>query len=134
MPRTAQVKSTKFSNRRYAHPFFVPTPIADRQPVDGARRMTDWSKKQLGPLPPIRNNGVMNLMDIIGSEGTAEIEQVGQIRFHTLGDSGVNHAEEAEQISDEMATDFRVDAGGLNPAFFPPRRRNLWSWQARPLW
>lgn len=46
-----------------------------------------------------------------------EIEQLSEIRFHALGDSGVNHAEEAEQIAEEMAVDYKAGAGALNPAF-----------------
>jgi hypothetical protein len=36
-----------------------------------------------------------------------------RVRF----DGGVGNAHEAQQIGDEMATDFKVGAGGLNPAF-----------------
>ena len=46
-----------------------------------------------------------------------EIEDLGEIRFHSLGDSGVNHAVEAEQVADEMALDFQAGAGALNLLF-----------------
>ena len=45
-----------------------------------------------------------------------EIEQIGGIRFHALGDSGVGHADEAEKVAADMATDYKVSAGALNPA------------------
>src|SRR5579864_7414302 len=88
--------STSYSRARYAHPFFLPAPPASRQPIQGATQMTEWSKKQLGPVPPVKGNGVMALSDIIGADGVNEIQQLGELRFHALGDSGVNHAVDAE--------------------------------------
>ena len=109
--------STLYSKRRYAHPFYLPTPHADRQPINGHTRMTDWSKAQLGPIPAVTKNAAMTLDDLIGGDGVKEIEQVGELRFHSLGDSGVGQAQEAETIAEEMATDYKPGAGGLNPAF-----------------
>jgi len=109
--------STAYSRARYAHPFYLPAAPDARQPINGDTRMTQWSKKQLGLVPPVTGDGVMDLSDIIGSEGVAESERLGEIRFHALGDSGVNHAEEAEKIAQEMAVDFTAGAGPLNPAF-----------------
>jgi len=85
--------STSYSRQRYAHPFFLPAEPAARQPTSsGHTRMTQWSKEQLGPVPAVKGNGVIDLADVIGSDGVAEVEQLGEIRFHALGDSGVNHA------------------------------------------
>jgi calcineurin-like phosphoesterase family protein len=109
--------STLYSKARYAHPFFLPAPPEDRQPFHGLTRMSDWIKQQLGPIPPITHGGTFNLADVIGAAGVREIEDLGEIRFHALGDSGVDTAQEAQQIADEMATDFIAGAGGLNPAF-----------------
>jgi hypothetical protein len=109
--------STSYSHARYAHPFFLPVPHTARQPIKGHTRITDWSKGQLGPIPPVVNNGIMGLADVIGADGVREIEQLGEIRFHALGDSGVGHADEAEKVAEEMATDYKADAGALNPAF-----------------
>jgi len=109
--------STSYSKKRYAHPFYLPTPAKERQPIDGQTRMTDWSKLQLGPIPPVLRQGKMQLSDIIGAEGVKEIEDLGEIRLHALGDSGVGEAHAAQQVADEMATDFKPEAGGLNPAF-----------------
>jgi hypothetical protein len=114
---TQNLTSTKYSRQRFAHPFFLPVPPAARQPLNGQTRITDWSKKQLGPLPPLKDNGVMTLTDVIGADGVKEIEQVGELRFHSLGDSGVGQAKEAEAIADEMATDYNPGSGGMNPAF-----------------
>jgi hypothetical protein len=109
--------STSYSAARYAHPYFVNAEAADRQPFNGHTRLTDWSKLQLGPIPPAVRGGVMNLSGAIGTDGVKEIEQLGEIRFHALGDSGTGNAHEAEQVSDEMATDYKAGAGALNPAF-----------------
>lgn len=79
--------------------------------------MTDWSKQHLGPIPAVLRNGRMDLSEVIGADGVTEIEGVGEIRFHALGDSGEGMAHQAEQVSDEMATDYRAGASGLNPAF-----------------
>ncbi len=114
---TANYASTSYSKARYAHPFFLPAPPGQRQPINGNTSMTDWSKQQLGPIPPVARGGNLDLSEVIGAQGVKEIEDLGEIRFHALGDSGVGNAHEAQQISDEMATDFKVGAGGLNPAF-----------------
>jgi Calcineurin-like phosphoesterase len=115
--QTKLLTSTAYSRQRYAHPFFLPAPQTARQPINGQTRMTDWSKLQLGLIPPVKNNGLMTLDDVIGADGTKEIEQAGEIRFHALGDTGVGNAQEAENVSEEMATDFKAGAGGMNPAF-----------------
>ena len=103
---------------RYAFPFYESTPSGTGAPTAVAdRRINDWKKAQLGPTPAPRNNGAIDLAEIIGPEGVSEIEDLGEIRFHALGDSGVGHADEAEQVAEEMATDFKPGAGALNPAF-----------------
>ena len=102
---------------RFAHPFYTSTPPSDRQRVNSLRRMTDWSRQQLGPIPPIDRDVLMTLADVIGDAGVAEIEAVGQFRFHALGDSGVGNAHEAGQISDEMAGDYTPTGGGLKGRF-----------------
>ena len=107
-----------YPGARYAFPFYELTPSEAGAPTAVAdRRINDWKKAQLGPTPARRNNGAIDLAEIIGPEGVSEIEDLGEIRFHALGDSGVNHAYEAEQVAEEMATDFKPSAGALNPAF-----------------
>ena len=117
MPVADRHASTAYSAQRYAHPFFVTTPPAARQPFNGHLRMTDWSKLQLGPVYSTAGDQTMKLADIIGKQGSDEIQSLGEIRFHAVGDTGVNHAEQAENVADEMSTDYQAGAGGLNPAF-----------------
>jgi hypothetical protein len=102
---------------RFAHPFFTAAPPSERQAIHGLTRMTDWSRQQLGPVPPVTRGGIMTLAEVIGDAGATEIEATGEFRFHALGDSGVGDAHEAEQVSDEMAGDYTPTGGGLNPAF-----------------
>ena len=102
---------------RFAHPSLVPAAPAMRSPSSSGSRLTDWSKQHLGPIPPVKGNSSIDLVDVIGAEGIQEIKDLGEIRFHALGDSGQGNAHEAEQVSEEMATDYRAGAGGLNPAF-----------------
>jgi hypothetical protein len=109
--------STEYSRERYAHPFFLPAPPSERQPLNGLTKMTDWTKQQLGPMPPVRNGGQMSLSDVIGSLGSKDIEALGEIRFHALGDTGVGHASSAQLVADDMATDFKPGSGAVNPAF-----------------
>jgi hypothetical protein len=116
-PLAQRAGTTAYSAARYAHPFFVAAPPSDRKPFRGHSRITDWSKLQLGPVPKVTGKGLMKLSDLIGPDGVTEIQSLGEIRFHALGDSGVGHAQEAQNVSDDMATDYKPDAGGLNPAF-----------------
>jgi hypothetical protein len=116
-PRATVTPPPQAAARRFAHPFFDSRPPAERPAVNGHRRMSDWSKSQLGPVPKPINGGRFSLADIIGPESVREIETLGELRFHTLGDSGVNHAVDAERVAEYMATDYHPDAGGLNPAF-----------------
>jgi transposase IS116/IS110/IS902 family protein len=105
--------STTYSRQRFAHPFFLPTPHAARQPFKGHTHMTSWSKTQLGPIPPVTKASTLTLDDVIGADGTKEIVQTGELRFHALGDSGVGQAQEAESVSDEMATDYNPSKRGI---------------------
>jgi hypothetical protein len=102
---------------RFAHPFFGQT--GDQQQLVAAAQsgLTNFHLGQLGRIPPAKGDSSMTLANIIGASGTQEIEQLGEIRFHALGDSGVNHATDAELIAEDMTTDFKASAGGLNPAF-----------------
>src|SRR5258708_2690600 len=109
--------STSYSRARYAHPFYLPTQPDAREPFKGASRMTEWSKSQLGLVPPVKGDGIVNLSDIIGADGVGEIEKLGELRFHAVGDCGVGHAEDAETVAEGMATDLKSAAGSVNPAF-----------------
>ena len=108
-----------YSSERYANPFFMPASSAAKAASDGVTQQADWTKQQLGPVPPLKGDGkgIIDLAGVIGAQGVAEIAQLGAIRFHALGDSGSGNAEPAEDVAKDMAADFAAGAGALNPAF-----------------
>jgi hypothetical protein len=117
MAKTSVAAQKPHSVSRFAHPFFGQT--GDQQQLVAAAQtgLTDFHLSQLGRIPKVKGDSSMTLDGIIGASATQEIEQLGEIRFHALGDSGVNHATDAELVAEDMTTDFKASAGGLNPAF-----------------
>jgi Calcineurin-like phosphoesterase len=106
---------------RFAHPFFTSTPVALRAPVPGVgSRMADFIQAHLGPIPAPRSTAPMALADIIGAPGTKEIKDLGTIRFHATGDTGLTSVSGNKQdaVAADMALDFHPGAGGGNPALF----------------
>ena len=105
---------------RYAHPFFTDTPPQGRA-VDertGKKRMADFASAKLGPIPSPLRSPVMDLKDIIGQPGVAEIQTAGAIRFHVVGDTGRPGGDttQQQQVADAMTSDYDPKAGGHNPA------------------
>ena len=118
LPRMA----TKTSLLRYAHPFFTPTPPADRQRITamGGQRMSDFIHSVMGSIPAPLRTPVMDLEEIIGKPGVKEIQDAGEIRFQATGDTGRPQADNKhqEEVSDAMASDFDPADHRRNPAFF----------------
>ncbi|SRR6266566_3814856 len=90
-----KTKATRVSAKRgsqtlrFAHPFFSPTPAAERKVVPGVgTRLLDHIKGNLQPLPAPTRPPVMTLADIIGAQGAQDIERSGSISFHAVGDTG----------------------------------------------
>jgi 3',5'-cyclic AMP phosphodiesterase CpdA len=110
--KTPPTKSN-IAAKRYARPGILVVPPAPPQADD----LTDWKTANLGPIPPVKNKGLINLADVIGANGVSEIESLAEIRFHALGDSGATHGDDAESVAEEMASDFKPGGGALNPAF-----------------
>jgi predicted phosphodiesterase len=106
-------RETPLHAGRYARAGVFGATPAPRLPDD----LADWKKANLGPLGSVNNNGQMTLADVIGTDGVNQIEQLGELRFHALGDSGATHGDDAELVSEEMTTDYKPGAGALNPAF-----------------
>jgi hypothetical protein len=74
---------------RFAHPFFTTQPAAARKPVPGVgTRLLDYIKGNLEPVPAPSRTPLMNLADIIGAQGSQEVQSSGSIRFHAAGDTG----------------------------------------------
>jgi 3',5'-cyclic AMP phosphodiesterase CpdA len=100
---------------RYAHPHAFANSV-----IEKSSGLEDWSKQNLGPVPAPRaaTKGRFSLDDIIGANDVAEINQIGELRFQSLGDSGTAAGiEHAEEVAEEMASDFKAGADALNPAF-----------------
>lgn len=125
MARSRQHRSRTASTAqplRYAHPFYTAIP-PDARPADFSQhgqRMSTWIAQSFGPIPPPTRTAAMELAEIIGSDGVAEIEAEGAIRFHAVGDTGRPdvHNVNQEGVTEQMAADFSPTAGGKNPAFF----------------
>ena len=104
---------------RFAHPFYTNIPAGQRAPVgDIGVRMTDYIKTQLEPIPqPIREPTMM-LSEIIGNAGVAEIERAGMLRFHSVGDTGMETGNSEQMIADIMTADYNISNPASSPAFF----------------
>jgi len=107
---------------RYAHPFFTTTPAAQRATSSktGTKRMSDFAKAHLGPIPAPRGTPVMDLADIIGKQSVDQIQASGAIRFHTTGDTGRASGDSTDQddVAQAMTSDYQAGHDATNPAFF----------------
>src|SRR5262249_14731749 len=71
------------------------------------------------PIPkPKRSPPVMDLSEVIGSVQVREIEQNGQIVFHTAGDTGAGQHQDLGQVVEIMAMDFQRHNPADHPQFF----------------
>jgi hypothetical protein len=114
-------KSTKrgIAPLRFAHPFFTTQPIAARKPVPGVgSQLLDHIQGNLQPIPAPKRTPVMTLADIIGAQGSQEIEASGTLRFHSVGDTGKSANSPQGDVADAMTKDFNVSKPQASPAFF----------------
>jgi Calcineurin-like phosphoesterase len=105
---------------RYAHPHAF-TNSTTGGAIEVASGLANWSQQNLGPVyaPRDGGNGVFTLASVIGDQAVSEISGVGELRFQSLGDSGAaSGIEKAEEVAEEMASDFKPGSDALNPAFF----------------
>jgi hypothetical protein len=104
---------------RFAHPFFTTQPAAARKPVPGVgTRLLDYIKGNLEPVPAPSRTPLMNLADIIGAQGSQEVQSSGSIRFHAAGDTGRGMDSPQGDVAEAMVTDFDISKPGASPAFF----------------
>lgn len=108
---------------RFAHPFFTAARLAhpaNLPQAPQAGRMLDFIHAAMGPVPPVKAQSVMALADIIGAQGSAEIQNSGSIRFHAVGDTGrVQGASNAqEDVANAMTSDYHAGDSAKSPAFF----------------
>ena len=114
---TAKASSTEVL--RFAHPFYTNKPVEERPEVKGiGKRMNDYIKTQLEPIPvPIREPTMM-LSEIIGDEGVTEIQQAGALIFHAVGDTGTESGNPQQMVADAMTADYVISNPATSPAFF----------------
>jgi hypothetical protein len=104
---------------RFAHPFFTPQPAAARKPVPGVgTRLLDHIKGNLEPIPAPARTPLMSLDDIIGAQGSQEVQSAGSIKFHAVGDTGRSANSPQGDVAEAMVKDFDIGKPGLSPAFF----------------
>jgi predicted phosphodiesterase len=119
--KMGSIKQKKGSSKqvmRFAHPFFT-KPLHEEGPkVAGAgRRMTDYVATQLLPIPAPNRTPTMELEDIIGPDGVADVTKAGSMIFHTFGDSGNTASDIQEVIAGVMAQDYHPDDPAASPSF-----------------
>jgi hypothetical protein len=104
---------------RFAHPFFTTQPVAARKPVPGiGSQLLNHIQGHLQPIPAPKRIPVMTLVDIIGAQGSQEIEASGALRFHSVGDTGKSANSPQGDVAEAMTKDFNVSKPQISPAFF----------------
>jgi Calcineurin-like phosphoesterase len=104
---------------RFAHPFYTTQPVATREPVAGVgTRLLDHIEGNLQAIPAPTRTPLMSLADIIGAQGSQEIENLGTIRFHAVGDTGRGANSPQGEVAQAMQADFDVSKPATSPAFF----------------
>jgi hypothetical protein len=121
--KTARRRGGSSGPLRYAHPFFTLVPAEQRRSSFSpyGARMSGWIAKSAGPIPKPRTaTSVLDLAEVIGSDGVKEVEAAGVLRFHAVGDTGRPDVHNANQegVTQQMSGDFSVTATAKNPAFF----------------
>ena len=112
-------KSSAKEVLRFAHPFYTNTPVDERAVVDNiGNRMTDYIKTQLEPIPDPVRDPTMNLAEIIGDDGVAEIQKAGVLKFHVVGDTGIETGNTQQMVADAMSADYDIADPAASPAFF----------------
>lgn len=118
-PKVAKGATKQGQPLRFAHPFFTPTPIAQRAGVKGVgTRLLDHIQGNLEPVPTPSRTPLFSLAEVIGQQGSQEIEASGEIIFHTVGDTGKGADTPQGVVAEAMQTDFDVTHPEKSPAFF----------------
>ena len=119
-PKRSRLKSKQPGPlSRYAFPFYSSLPPARRPPHPAGNSGAAFAKAHLGPFPSKpKGNSSFALADILGAAGVKEIETVGSLRFHSVGDTGVLGGNSQQAVADAMSADFDVNKPAANPAFF----------------
>ena len=126
MAKKSKSKKSKLSPKkilRFAHPFFTPVPMDKRTAVPGVgNRIGDYVQTNLLPVPSPQRDQPMTLDDLIGPEGTKQIQTAGSITFHTVGDTGHENGLMQELVAAAMSADYDPAHPEISPAFLPSSR------------
>ncbi|MBA4168244.1 MAG: hypothetical protein H0X41_12020, partial [Chitinophagaceae bacterium] len=118
-PDKATIKSRSSKVLRFAHPFYTDIPPEARPVVSGiGQRMTDYVVTKLEPVPAPQRDTAMQLEEIIGINGAAEVMQAGALIFHATGDTGQIQGDLQQVVADAMTADYTIQHPGKSPAFF----------------
>jgi hypothetical protein len=98
---------------------FLTEPAAAFRSGRSVEELAESQDGQLIPAPPLkRSPPVMDLAQVIGSSAVSEIQDSGQIVFHTAGDTGAGKHEDLGEVVTVMAMDFHRPNPADRPAFF----------------
>jgi predicted phosphodiesterase len=104
---------------RFAHPFFTTTPKEQRAAIAGVGNgLAKYPSTALllEEIPPPKREPIMQLDEIVGTDGMNEIVASGSITFHAVGDTGSPDTM-TEKISSAMAADYNIANPAASPAF-----------------
>jgi Calcineurin-like phosphoesterase len=137
-------KGREASDSHQASSTHPPAPAAAHQPVGGPSRLVpgwhalpfleepaefqdrfpeaELARRQQGQLilvpPPKRSPPVLQLAEVIGAADARDIEDSGQIVFHTVGDTGKGLSTDQTDVALAMALDYHRPNPADHPAFF----------------
>jgi hypothetical protein len=97
---------------------FLTDPAKFRSGRSAAELAASQEGQLIEPPEPQRSPPVMDLAEVIGLNAVTNIQQSGQIVFHTVGDTGAGMHEDLGQVVNVMSMDFHRPNPADHPAFF----------------
>ena len=126
-PKTSPAGSAADIIRRYAEPKFVPLQpgefLAGEVDEYAAANAFDSQYGALRSLPPraAKAPDFMDLADVLGAAAVRQIEDAGQLVFHSVGDTGADkqfRIKAEEDVAAGMANDLQTASLAERPSFF----------------
>jgi hypothetical protein len=99
-------------------PFLAPHAPMFINSRSASESMASQADQLIAVPKPKRSPAVMDLAEVIGSQQVDDIQQSGQIVFHSVGDTGFGKGEDLHQVAQVMAMDFQRPNPADRPAFF----------------
>ena len=101
---------------RFAHQYYTGSTPEDIKTYN--QQLLAYIQTTLLPFPDPQREPTMQLADIIGQQGVAEIISNNSISFHTVGDTGHENGLMQELVAKAMTQDYDISHPGKSPAFF----------------